>query len=991
MVKSGFDSAHLRSLKDRIEQQKTAKVTKKSITTPVVRVEPTSLKTSTSTPLVRKVAAPGAPETYLGFTTNQGEARVTRKVKRKEEPKLETPPVRKTAPKITTSSWRANAKNAKKMLKKQEKSAPPSEKPRETTDDTKDEEKQEVVDKILSDDVKGILRELQLDVIPQTEAPKTKKPVRISHETAAPAPQPEEEKKRHYKSEEVQEYMQKQKQKRRLEELKRIEDQRINEAKKAREMEKLKDRQLKLQKKRTTQPKPKQNVITKAPFDPYAKALEIIGGVGGGVSKAKSTSSESKSDSLSLEFKPLPSVNIKSPDQTVLLAELDEKINAMTPPPPTPPPAAAAPVPKKKVAFKRPEQTETLLASLRARSRDIDERTQFWSGHLESLKEKQLPGVQLTQQKQQMRQISPIASPPPLPAASAATKDDLIHVEKVEDVVADIVTVERVLKPVSFVQEKNKDELNIVKLMYQKEKERRKLKKRKSKKPPKSESYQSVDNSIMKSDYTSQNASSNPSGDYTSVQEDTQSIIHTQSMDSSISKQQKSSSISSVEHSLISDIQSTALTSTPQPTESIVTVSSPIVTIQPHTESFSNPTAHSTATEEITTESDKSEKMVSSSIATSSESYSKLPTTTATVTTSVVDSEPAAGEQLGQIIHEQLLHNDALDHNLQVVDQMQSARFLDQMRTIQETGRKAAELMLKASKNMARQADVTVTEDTTTTSMVKSEMDVYKTTTAITTSVVSSSINEIKTGPLPDSSEEVGSSSGTITSKIEEETTTKQKTTTVDTVQSKYTDFTEEDEESDFDRSLSMLTPSVAHQKQVKSRKDTSDSSDLEQQQSSSAVDDSFVKFMKKMVSEYAQNKKSSRSKFHLQMSAAKEKAHKDKKRDKGLKKYKNKSYDEKMIKLDATDGSDTSLASSNNNLSASDRVKQWLAKMPNEAALTKREQELHKRRKRAEKLLKWKRRLDEQEKSIIRIEEEANQMAFHVSFIRQSQPKLFD
>merc|ERR1712106_636647 len=145
------------------------------------------------------------------------------------------------------------------------------------------------------------------------------------------------------------------------------------------------------------------------------------------------------------------------------------------------------------------------------------------------------------------------------------------------------------------------------------------------------------------------------------------------------------------------------------------------------------------------------------------------------------------------------------------------------MRTIQETGRKAAELMLKASKNMARQADVTVTEDTTTTSMVKSEMDVYKTTTAITTSVVSLSINEIKTGPLPDSSEEVDSSSGTITSKIEEETTTKQKTTTVDTVQSKYTDFTEED---DFDRSLSMLTPSVAHQKQVKSRKDTSDSSD---------------------------------------------------------------------------------------------------------------------------------------------------------------------
>ena len=117
-------------------------------------------------------------------------------------------------------------------------------------------------------------------------------------------------------------------------------------------------------------------------------------------------------------------------------------------------------------------------------------------------------------------------------------------------------------------------------------------------------------------------------------------------------------------------------------------------------------------------------------------------------------------------------------------------------------------------------------------------------------------------------------------------------------------------------------------------------------------------------------------------MNIAKEKA-KEKKHKKEFKKYK-KVYDEKMIRSsDVTDGSDTSLASNNNSiLSASDRVKKWLQKIPNEAALTKREQELQKRRKRAEKLLKWKRRLDEQEKSIIRIEEAAGQINFHVRII---------
>ena len=72
----------------------------------------------------------------------------------------------------------------------------------------------------------------------------------------------------------------------------------------------------------------------------------------------------------------------------------------------------------------------------------------------------------------------------------------------------------------------------------------------------------------------------------------------------------------------------------------------------------------------------------------------------------ISEEQHGAGGKLGQIMLDQINQNEAIDHNLRIVDQIQSNRFLDEMRHIQETGKKAAELMLKASRNIARQVSL---------------------------------------------------------------------------------------------------------------------------------------------------------------------------------------------------------------------------------------------------------------------------------------------
>ena len=65
-------------------------------------------------------------------------------------------------------------------------------------------------------------------------------------------------------------------------------------------------------------------------------------------------------------------------------------------------------------------------------------------------------------------------------------------------------------------------------------------------------------------------------------------------------------------------------------------------------------------------------------------------------------------------------------------------------------------------------------------------------------------------------------------------------------------------------------------------------------------------------------------------------------------------------------------LSESDTSTSTINRVKKWFA--IDEKHLTQRENQLQKRRKKAEKLLAWKEHLDEQEKSILEIEQDVAQ-----------------
>lgn len=212
------------------------------------------------------MASSAAPEAYLGFNTGPVSRKSTTKKIINHDLSASQPSrkvARLTKSEITTSSWRKNAKNARKLLKQQsdmkcheskvnqdEKSIPIEQDPnlhmvmddeiRE--DDSKsmgDEIKKSEIENILSPEVKDILKvnpiaqsielidvqELQLDLVPnrveseptvnEIKNPKTKK--RTQKTTSVPNIQnPASKKERHYKSDDVKLYMQKQKEKRRL-------------------------------------------------------------------------------------------------------------------------------------------------------------------------------------------------------------------------------------------------------------------------------------------------------------------------------------------------------------------------------------------------------------------------------------------------------------------------------------------------------------------------------------------------------------------------------------------------------------------------------------------------------------------------------------------------------------------------------------------------------------------------------------------------------
>jgi hypothetical protein len=137
---------------------------------------------------------------------------------------------------------------------------------------------------------------------------------------------------------------------------------------------------------------------------------------------------------------------------------------------------------------------------------------------------------------------------------------------------------------------------------------------------------------------------------------------------------------------------------------------------------------------------------------------------------------------------------------------------------------------------------------------------------------------------------------------------------------------------------------------------------------------------MADMVKQYVVDEKSTRMKFHYAMLHAREKAIKDKKKhdlafeakiqkSKKTSGHKNpKAKDEKMPKHQNVD---KSYHSESDASSVQDKVKKWFSL--DEKHLTQRAFMLQKRRKKAEKLLAWKEKLDEQEKSVLIMEEKAS------------------
>ena len=139
------------------------------------------------------------------------------------------------------------------------------------------------------------------------------------------------------------------------------------------------------------------------------------------------------------------------------------------------------------------------------------------------------------------------------------------------------------------------------------------------------------------------------------------------------------------------------------------------------------------------------------------------------------------------------------------------------------------------------------------------------------------------------------------------------------------------------------------------------------------------------MVKQYVSDEKSTRMRFHYAMLHARERALKDKKkhdlafeakiqrsRKSRSPNWAKKGEDEKMPTHSVRRSELVENSESDTSSCTIDRVKKWFAL--DEKHLTQREYALQKRRKKAEKLIAWKARLDEQEKSVIRIEEKASE-----------------
>ena len=273
--------------------------------------------------------------------------------------------------------------------------------------------------------------------------------------------------------------------------------------------------------------------------------------------------------------------------------------------------------------------------------------------------------------------------------------------------------------------------------------------------------------------------------------------------------------------------------------------------------------------------------------------------------------------------------SEGIDENIRALDEAQAKMFLDEMREIQQKGAKAAELMLKASKNFVKgsridirdddptSTDVTPTRTSTRTGMIDEESSIQSepqytpiratdpsysevftiqsevtTTQQLPTPSISASktqsISEITQSKRPQTIDETSTVASATATPVSQTSTIVTVTTAKQTedVTSSSTTVNEESYTSTFDdlnESAKLLTPSMEYRKRIPEevrKRLPSEASDVSTDLDTSGYD-AFTNFMADMVRQYVSNEKSSREKFHKAMMQAKEQAIREKKKKK--------------------------------------------------------------------------------------------------------------
>ena len=366
-----------------------------------------------------------------------------------------------------------------------------------------------------------------------------------------------------------------------------------------------------------------------------------------------------------------------------------------------------------------------LLENLRQKSLDINQRTTQWEEKIKQLadrREQKLmqnpPGVKTLDElcavipKVEAYQAEAVHPVPPVEKISLPLED----VECAPSIVESTSSIEnrKPRKPVKFSRSHSPDELNMIDLMYQKERERRrhhKLDKNKKRRKQKSTSYDSSESSKNVISLSSKEVSHAVDG----------SMSSTTPIPAVIPADSDSDSISTVSHHVHSNTAATSTKSQSRRIDSEVATESIHDSVSLHSgiRSTADPLStmsNLTKPSEISQDPTWQRKISTETDLTISENYSSVPTDTVPYTTATLETDP--GAELHQIVTTQLQQADQADHHLRAIESYQTKHFLDQMRDIQRTGKKAADIMLKASQNLATKAEISLPTDTASSSVI---------------------------------------------------------------------------------------------------------------------------------------------------------------------------------------------------------------------------------------------------------------------------------